>query len=281
MKRISIFLVFIAIILSGGLILVSFNTSTWNWIEIAYWISGTVVPLITLASFFLVLSNLKVQQKQLINQKEEIELNQEKMEEQNRMRNLQRFENTFFLLIEKLNETYNKIKKEDINRFKIIYNSLQRGISNELEEIVKNKKYTDDFDEDELYLKFYDIIYDECLKIEADDSHLGLDSIYIYFLQIIKLLKQNESIIDNTEYYFDFIILELEAEVLNLLVYLVIYIDNSLVINYLDDNDFLSKMSSISSPINISDINEDFWEYIVRTTGDFGIIKRVEDLYDL
>jgi len=72
MKRISIFLVFIAIFLSGGLIIISFYNSSWNWIEIAYWISGTIVSLITLASFFLVLSNLKVQQKQLINQKKKL-----------------------------------------------------------------------------------------------------------------------------------------------------------------------------------------------------------------
>jgi hypothetical protein len=277
MKRISIFLVFIAIVLSGGLIIISFYNSSWNWIEIAYWISGTIVPLITLASFFLVLSNLKVQQKQLINQKKEINLNQEKMEEQNRMKRLQRFESTFFLLIEKLNGSYNKIKKKDPNRFKIIYNSLQSEISNEVKELIENKEYTASYNEKKLCSEFYDIIYDKCVNIEEYYPHLGLESISIYFLQIIKLLKQNESIIENAEYYFDFIILELEEDVLNLLVYLVIYVDYPIVINYLNDNGFLSKMSSISAPINISDTNKEFWEFIVRNTEKSRVMEKIKN----
>jgi len=194
------------------------------------------------------------------------------------MKRLQRFENTFFLLIEKLNGSYNKIKKKEPNRFKIIYNSLQSEISKEVEELIENEDNTEDFDEDKLCSRFDYIIYDKCVNIEEYYPHLGLESISIYFLQIIKLLKQNESLIENTEYYFDFIILELEEDVLNLLVYLVIYVDYPIVINYLDDNNFLSKMSSILSPINISETNKEFWGFIVKNTGKSRVMEKIKSL---
>jgi hypothetical protein len=69
----------------------------------------------------------------------------------------------------------------------------------------------------------------------------------------------------------------LEEDVLNLLVYLVIYVDYPIVINYLNDNGFLSKMSSISAPINISDTNKEFWEFIVRNTEKSRVMEKIKN----
>lgn len=252
-------ILFIILILS-----ISIINSEWCWIEIAYWVAGIIVPLITLASFFLVLSNLKVHQKQLLVQKEEMKITQKELKDQNKINSLQRFESTFFLLVEKLTKSFNEIMESEPNRFDNILINLREEISHEFE--IKCKTLNNPSDT-QLNKVAYKAIYDGCLNTEQQYRNLGLEYIYSLFRQAIKLLITSQPIIDDDDYYFDFILLELNSNVLDLLFYMIIYHDEASFIKYFNRKDLVSRINKIDYPIDLTE-GRSFWKYILSNAGE-------------
>jgi ABC-type nickel/cobalt efflux system permease component RcnA len=129
--KLSMGIIFLIIIIS------LFPAVKWDWIEVVYWLSGIAVPIITLASVYLILATFKVQQHQLQIQKQEIKSTQDDVKKQNKTISQQRFEHTYFLLIELQNTKYTKIVEWKPDYFKIIKQNLYREVNKAIEQEMK------------------------------------------------------------------------------------------------------------------------------------------------
>ncbi|KAA0941645.1 hypothetical protein FQ087_21060 [Sporosarcina sp. ANT_H38] len=234
----------------------------WGWVEVLYYLAGIVMPFITLASVYLILANFKLQQRMLQLQKEEIQNTQVEVKRQNKTISKQRFDNTFFKLIDQLGKNYTSVIDLESNHFKNVQNKLK-------EEVVKgfeNKKMEDSKNEPKAVVK---IIYNACLDTELKYLGLGLGNAYSYFLQSLKLLMYSQMFLNKEEviYYFDFILIELSDDVLSLILYRIIYDDEKSVIEFLDSNNLVSKINSGQAPIDFNQ-SRSIWNYIVQNAGN-------------
>jgi hypothetical protein len=72
---------------------------------------------------------------------------------------------------------------------------------------------------------------------------------------------------EEIEYYFDFIILELDNDILDLLFYSLIYYDEGTIMKFIDKGNLVSKINSIKGPVDFSK-NRSIWGFIVNKAGD-------------
>jgi uncharacterized membrane protein YciS (DUF1049 family) len=262
-------LIAISIVLIVMMVVISKGSSNWKWLEYVYYIAGVVIPLITLSSVLLVLATLILQKNQLQIQKDEIKRTQDDIEIQNKTTRLQRFDSIFFLLVEQMNKHYKFALNQEPQKFKNIIVLLNSEIKKEFDNTMKEYDVKE-LTSDEIDKLSYKAIYNSCLNTEKRYLGLGLGPIYSYFVQIIELIIQSKSFLDESEvrYYFDFITLELREEnILKLITYRMIYDDRSSVIKFLDESDLIKSINNIMSPISLYK-GRSMWEYITKHTGN-------------
>jgi hypothetical protein len=113
-------------------------------------IAGTMVPVLTFASFLMVVTTLRIQReqlemqsKELRNSIEEMKTTRKEFEEQNKTLSVQRFENTFFQMVNLHNQIVSSMQiggerpRNGINVFPAFYFNLKRYVkgSNHIDSI--------------------------------------------------------------------------------------------------------------------------------------------------
>ncbi|MED3873007.1 putative phage abortive infection protein [Priestia megaterium] len=132
-----------------GVVLVKTNFFGWDFQDLGPFgdfLAGSTVPLFTLVSSIGVILTLRMQQQQLEAQTEETERNRRVLIEQGKTLALQRFESTFFNMINLHNEITKELSVADVNLNKRtgreIFAVLLRDFKVNLREVVKQQVVT-------------------------------------------------------------------------------------------------------------------------------------------
>jgi hypothetical protein len=204
-------------------------------------IAGSTVPFLTLASFFVVSSTIlmqqhqiKLQQEQLNMQGEELRLTREEyartneaFEEQNKTLAIQKFENTYFKMIEKLDEAINtRMGLFTVNstaitvKGKNFFSSFQKDMSENMKnEMKKNPIPVYKIDED--FFGKYQYNLESAFLSSMKPHGNELTPFFNRFSHALVLLNRASIFMDEweKEFYLKALVLEIPKEALNLIMY--------------------------------------------------------------
>jgi hypothetical protein len=204
-------------------------------------IAGSTVPFLTLASFFVVSSTIlmqqhqiKLQQEQLKMQGEELRLTREEyartneaFEEQNKTLAIQKFENTYFKMIEKLDEAINtRMGLFTVNstaitvKGKNFFSSFQKDMSENMKNEMK-KNPIPVYKSDEDFFRKYQYNLESAFLSSMKPHGNELTPFFNRFSQALVLLNRASIFMDEweKEFYLKALVLEIPKEALNLIMY--------------------------------------------------------------
>jgi hypothetical protein len=159
-----------------------------NWGQFGSYFGGIVTPFISFVSLLAILKTVSLQQESIKKTEADAKENKDFADEQRKALNLQRFETTFFNMLNQINlimDSYKTGNKEGSDYFKGLINKLY-------EHIDKGELKLEEGNQTEIDRYF------KALSLITDFGNLTK---HIY--NIIKLINSAQETIDSTENYFD------------------------------------------------------------------------------
>lgn len=157
------------------------------------WIGGSSTPIITLASFIILIAAFLAQKQELQSTREELNLTRKEFKDQNTTLSKQRFENTFFHLVTLHHDIVNSIEHteevpqvDSYTKTHYITKVLRgRAYLSEISKTLYSQDWTDIFTTDQLLQKYYRIY-------EENQSILGHFFRNLY--HIVKFIDESEEL---------------------------------------------------------------------------------------
>ncbi|MCR8866889.1 putative phage abortive infection protein [Priestia megaterium] len=147
-------------------------------------IAGTTVPLLTFVSFLAILKTLSLQKEQMLNQQEELNASIKEMREQGKTLEIQRFESTFFNMLNLHNEIVRMMQDSHTSKnqygqqnFRIIYEFLVDVHKTKHDNLSGEEKTTDN-ERERISATYKDVFPDR--SVELGQYFRNLHSIMRY-----------------------------------------------------------------------------------------------------
>jgi hypothetical protein len=183
-------------------------------------IGGGTIPFLTIASILFILDTIKLQKKQVELQEKEIVETRKTLEEQNKTARMQRFENTFFKLIDQIKIDLEDLVEEfDVSSSTTFFKILQQQLRTYMNE-KKSKYQTVSYEEnEEAYLRNHG----ELLKVSFRE--LKLKQSYSTFTShtehVLQLILKYKSHMEDWEvsFYLNLFFLEVGQHGISMLLY--------------------------------------------------------------
>ncbi len=195
------------------------------------WLSGSTVPFLTFATFIVAIAAFNSSRTQLDIVREgtkqqnehsehQLKLAQESVNQQKISFGIQRFESTFFLLIDelkKMNEVENRsLISEAYEQFKRACYIEEEEQEKRIKIMTRESRQGKEIGELEIYREMYNRYYDSLDRVDYPPDYFQIQS---YVWKVLGLVIKNKSILDDPDFYIDFIQIHVDERTVLLMLY--------------------------------------------------------------
>lgn len=277
------FLILAPISLVFGLFVVKFlGISFDNLGTYGDFIGGGTIPFLTIASILFILETIKLQKQQLIVQEKEMSDTRKTLEEQSKTARMQRFENTFFILLNQIKEDLHQLPISESAIFQShhdYFKSVRKQFQTNVNMLIKDyeERLSNENHREEYFEAYADWLNDGYLDLPSV-NHQEYHNFSFHTGQLFQLILRYKSEMDEWEigFYLDLTINEIGSDGFYMLVYAA---SLRLGINWNMVKE-LNLLEYISPVLLNSRRDYDYFEYINETDFDISdsISKRLREI---